>query len=199
MMAFATTSSAALTSASLGRCWAKAWWRRAWRQGLSPYGWNVSCQPLDSIAPVEVNANGEGLASIWRKQKSPHEGALSSGEARKCFRRSRPWPSRPAPEGFRLGDREIGQHLAIHFDIRLGKAVDEAAIGQAEFTHGGVDALESRARGRCASLRGDRAWRIASPCRRRPWPCDRVLAATVKAFGGLKGLLVLGVGRKRPV
>src|SRR3979490_3408015 len=41
----------------------------------------------------------------------------------------------------RLVDGEIRQHLAVHRDARLGKAVDKDAVGHAERTHRGVEAL----------------------------------------------------------
>src|SRR5256714_15676977 len=42
----------------------------------------------------------------------------------------------------RLGDGEIRQHLAVHRDARLRQAVDKDAVGHAERTHRGVDALD---------------------------------------------------------
>src|SRR3981081_3680048 len=42
----------------------------------------------------------------------------------------------------RLVDGEIRQHLAVDRDARLGKAVDKDAVGHAERTHRGIEALD---------------------------------------------------------
>src|SRR5471032_2955670 len=90
-------------------------------------------------------------------------------------------------------DGEVRQHLAVDGDARLGKAVDKHAVGHAERTHRGVEALDPQ----CAEgallalaiaesvLRGllDRGFRGA----------DGVLAATAKTLGELVDFLVLGV------
>src|SRR5438445_10604873 len=53
----------------------------------------------------------------------------------------------------RLGDGEIRQHLAVHRDARLREAVDEDAVGHAERTNRGVDALNpERAEGALLAL-----------------------------------------------
>src|ERR1700688_3887529 len=53
----------------------------------------------------------------------------------------------------RLVDGEIRQHLAVHRDARLGKAIDKPAIGHAERTHRGVEALDpQRAEGALLAL-----------------------------------------------
>src|SRR5690606_30953558 len=45
-------------------------------------------------------------------------------------------------EGRRLGDREIGQHLAVDCHLSLAEAVDKSSVGQAVVADGGVDALD---------------------------------------------------------
>ena len=45
-------------------------------------------------------------------------------------------------EGVRFADGDVGQNLAVDLDAGLVQAVDEAAVGEAFFTHGGVDALD---------------------------------------------------------
>src|SRR3977135_1234685 len=53
----------------------------------------------------------------------------------------------------RLVDGEIRQHLAVDRDARLGKAVDKDAVGHAERTHGGIEALNpQRAEGALLAL-----------------------------------------------
>ena len=41
-----------------------------------------------------------------------------------------------------LGDRDIGEHLAVDRDPSLAEAVDKSAVGQAVLAHRGVDALD---------------------------------------------------------
>src|SRR2546423_6803534 len=53
----------------------------------------------------------------------------------------------------RLGDGEIRQHLAVHRDARLRQAVDKDAVGHAERTDRGIDALDpQRAEGELLAL-----------------------------------------------
>src|ERR1700722_8561673 len=93
----------------------------------------------------------------------------------------------------RLVDREIRQNLAVDRDARLGETVDKDAVGHAERTHGGIEALDpQRAEGALLALA------VAE----RVLPglfdgglggADGVLAAAVKTHGGLVDFLVLGV------
>src|SRR5881394_2543109 len=56
-------------------------------------------------------------------------------------------------EGGRLADGEVGQHLAVDRNAGLGETVDEPAVGEAEGTHRGVEALDpQRAEGALAPL-----------------------------------------------
>src|ERR1043165_5683321 len=41
-----------------------------------------------------------------------------------------------------LVDRQIGQDLAVDHDPGAGEPGDKSAVGEAMFTHGGVDALD---------------------------------------------------------
>src|SRR5207237_10581768 len=44
-------------------------------------------------------------------------------------------------EALGIADGEIGENLAVHFDSGLAEPVDKSAVGEAEFTGRGVDAL----------------------------------------------------------
>src|ERR1700712_5032720 len=93
----------------------------------------------------------------------------------------------------RLVDGEIRQHLAVHRDARLGEAVDKDAVGHAERTHRGVEALDPQcAEGALLALavaEGILPGLLDSGF----GGADGVLAAAVKALGGLVDFLVLGV------
>ena len=43
-------------------------------------------------------------------------------------------------ECFRIGDGHIGENLAVHLDVGLGKLVNELAVADAVFTDGGIEA-----------------------------------------------------------
>src|SRR5690606_35472895 len=74
-------------------------------------------------------------------------------------------------------------------------AVDEAAIGQAEFANGSIDALNPQG-AEIALLHLAVASRILpGTIDGRLCSADRILAAAVKALGCLEGLGVLGAGR----
>src|ERR1700729_3806906 len=93
----------------------------------------------------------------------------------------------------RLVDGEIRQHLAVDRDARLGKAVDKPAVGHSERPHGGIEALDpQRAEGALLALavaEGVLPGLLDSGL----GGADGVLAAAVKALGGLVDFLVLGV------
>src|SRR5581483_962219 len=93
-----------------------------------------------------------------------------------------------------LVDGEIGQHLAVDDDAGLGEPVDKSAVGQAEGTDGGVEALDpERAEGALLALAvAERI--LAGLLDRLLGGADGVLAAAVIALGGLEDFLVLGVG-----
>src|SRR5437868_3196825 len=93
----------------------------------------------------------------------------------------------------RLGDGEIRQHLAVHRDARLRQAVDKDAVGHAERTHRGVDALDpQRAEGALLALAVAEGI-LPGLVDRGLGGADGVLAAAGKALGGLVDFLVLGV------
>src|ERR1700712_2574115 len=95
-------------------------------------------------------------------------------------------------EGAGLVRGEIGEDLAVDLDARLGEPADKSAVGDAVFAAAGVDALNpKRAEVTLLLLAADvvvlqRA--IDGGVGRR----DRVLAAAVKALGGLEDLLAAG-------
>src|ERR1700712_3147560 len=78
-------------------------------------------------------------------------------------------------ERHRFGDGEVRQNLAVHGDAGLGEPVDEDAVGHAERTHRGVDALDpQRAEGPLLALA----------------VAERILAGLVDGgLGGANGVL----------
>src|SRR5690606_34758092 len=97
-------------------------------------------------------------------------------------------------ESLRLMDRHVGENLAVNLDPGLVQAVDEAAIGQAVFASGGIDALDPQ---------GAKIALAIAPVARRilhrfldglPRNADRVLATAAKALRRLENLLVPGIG-----
>src|SRR5262249_11814050 len=93
----------------------------------------------------------------------------------------------------RLVDREIRQHLAVDHDARLRQSVDKSAVGEAEWTHRGVQPLDPE-RAESALLALAVAERILPGLLDRLLgDADGVLAAAVIALGGLVDFLVLGV------
>src|ERR1700736_6367588 len=90
-------------------------------------------------------------------------------------------------------DREVRQHLAIDGDARLGKAVDKDAVGHAERTHRGIEALDPQcAEGALLALAVTEGI-LPGLLDCRLGGADSVFAAAVKTLGGLVDLLVLGV------
>src|SRR3984957_13141909 len=97
----------------------------------------------------------------------------------------------------RLVDREIREHLAVDGDAGLGQAVDKHAVGHAERADGSVKTLNpQRAEGALLALAIAEGILPGLFDRGLGGP-DRVLAAAVKALGGLVDFLVLG-GRGHP-
>src|SRR5260221_13256638 len=95
----------------------------------------------------------------------------------------------------RLVDGEIRQHLAVDRDARLGKAVDKDAVGHAERTHGGIEALNpQRAEGALLALAAAEGV-LRGLVHRGLGGADGVLAAAVKDLGGLVEFIELGVRR----
>src|SRR3954453_21841741 len=93
----------------------------------------------------------------------------------------------------RLVDGEIRQHLAVHRDARLRQAVDKHAVGHAERTHRGIDALDPEcAEGALLALAVAEGI-LPGLVDRGLGGADGVLAAAGKTLGGLVDFLVLGV------
>src|SRR6202171_5000387 len=93
----------------------------------------------------------------------------------------------------RLVDGEIRQHLAVYRDARLRQAVDKDAVGHAERTHRGVEALDpQRAESALLALAVAEGV-LPGLLDRGLGGADGVLAAAVKTLGGLVDFLVLGV------
>ena len=92
-----------------------------------------------------------------------------------------------------FGDGEIRQHLAVDGNTGLGETVDEDAVGHAERTDRGVDALDpERAEGALLALAvAERI--LAGLVDRGLGGANGVLAAAGKTLGGLVDFLVLGV------
>src|SRR5947209_19947751 len=96
-------------------------------------------------------------------------------------------------ERLRLADRKLGQNLAVDLDAGFGKPVDEARIGQPEFAHRRIEALNPK-RAEDALLRLAVACRILHRAIDGGFRgADRILATAVEALRLLQCLLVLGV------
>src|SRR5882724_12254145 len=93
----------------------------------------------------------------------------------------------------RLVDGEIRQHLAVDRDARLGEAVDKDAIGHAERTNRGIDALDPERAERALLALAIAEGILAGLLDRGLGGADGVLAAAVKTFCRLVDFLVLGV------
>src|ERR1700722_8990332 len=93
----------------------------------------------------------------------------------------------------RFVDGEVRQHLAVDRDARLGEAVDKDAVGHAERTHGGIEALDPQcAEGALLALAVAEGV-LPGLVDRRLGGANGILAAAVKTLGGLVDFLVLGV------
>src|SRR5690349_5550158 len=97
-------------------------------------------------------------------------------------------------ERCRFVDREIRQHLAVDGDAGLREAVDKSAVGQAERTDRGVEALNPEGTERTLLALAIAEGVLAGLLDRLLGDADGVLAAAVIALGSLEDLLVLGVG-----
>src|SRR5438105_1805080 len=93
----------------------------------------------------------------------------------------------------RLVDGEVRQHLAVHRDPRLGKAVDKHAVGHAERAHRGVQALNPQGAESALLALAVAEGILPSLLDGGLGGANRVLAAAVKTLGGLVYFLVLGV------
>src|ERR1700722_17447436 len=93
----------------------------------------------------------------------------------------------------RFVDGEVRQYLAVDRNARLGETVDKDAVGHAERTHGGIEALDpQRAEGALLALAGAEGV-LPGLVDGGLGGADGVLAAAVKTLGGLVDFLVLGV------
>src|SRR5258708_3785147 len=93
----------------------------------------------------------------------------------------------------RLVDGEVRQHLAVDRDARLGEAVDKDAVGHAERTHGGVEALDPQcAEGTLLALAVAEGV-LPGLLDRGLGGADGVLAPAAEALGKFVDFLVLGV------
>ncbi|MNY17292.1 hypothetical protein D3C86_1506000 [compost metagenome] len=91
-------------------------------------------------------------------------------------------------------DSHVGQNLAVDFDASLVQAVDEAAIGQAEFANSSVDTLDPQS-AEVALVDLAVAVSVLLGTIHGSLCCaDGVLAAAVEALGCLECLGVLGAG-----
>ena len=92
-----------------------------------------------------------------------------------------------------LVDGEIRQHLAIDHEAGLRKAVNKSTVGEAKRAHGRVQALDPQgAEGALLAL-SVAVGVLRRLIHRLLGDADGILAAAVKALGGLEDFLVLGV------
>ena len=89
-------------------------------------------------------------------------------------------------------DGQIGQHLAVHFDGGLLQAVHEAAVGQADFTRGGVDTGDPQGTELALALTTVAVSVLAGLHDRLLGDPIYVLATAAIALGLIKDLLVTG-------
>src|SRR4029077_12960537 len=97
-------------------------------------------------------------------------------------------------EGRRLGDGEVGKHLAVDGDAGLAQAGDEAAVIEPERAHRGVEALDPQCAERALLPLAVAEGILVRLLHRLLGDADGVLAPAVIALGGLEYLLVLGMG-----
>src|ERR1700687_4392114 len=97
-------------------------------------------------------------------------------------------------ERSRLGDGEVGQHLAVDHDAGLAQAGDEAAVVQPERAHRRIEPLDPQsAEGALLSLAVAEGI-LARLLHRLLGDADGVLAPAAIALGGLEHFLVLRMG-----
>jgi hypothetical protein len=90
-------------------------------------------------------------------------------------------------------DRHVGKNLAVDFDAGLVQTVDEAAVGQAEFADGSVDALDPEGAEIALVDLAVAVGVLLGAIDGSLGGTDGVLAAAIEALGLLENLLVLGV------
>ena len=91
-------------------------------------------------------------------------------------------------------DGEVGEDLAVDFDASLVQAVDEAAVGQAEFADGSVDTLDPQSAEIALLNLAVAISLLAGLFDGLARDADGVLAAAVETLGLLEYLVVLGAG-----
>src|SRR5690606_41309176 len=92
-----------------------------------------------------------------------------------------------------LGDREIGEHLAVDRDLSLAEAVDKSTIGQPVIAHRGVDALDPQGAEIALLVAPVPVGVLAGLVDGGLGGPAGILAAAVKALRLLQDLLVTGV------
>src|SRR5580704_974950 len=181
----ATRTASSAGSSPAAAMSARIWSSRACRSDMDDPRQNGAC--VDRLARImKPSLAGRGL--------SPRRAAASEGA-----------DSKPSGRQGGLGffhdrlkcrwftDREIRQHFAIDSNASPAEAVDKSTICQAEFAHGGIEALDPKgAKGSLAPLAVAEGILIGLLHRLLGDP-NRILAPAVIAFGGLKDLLVFGV------
>src|ERR1700722_16351277 len=98
----------------------------------------------------------------------------------------------------RLGNGEVGQHLAVDFDPRRGKAGNKAAVGQPMLTHRRIDALNPQSAKLALAVLAVAIGVLHRLVDRGLGGADRVLAPAKETLGGLEYFLVFGVGGYAP-
>ena len=102
---------------------------------------------------------------IARESREPVKGPLAFHSGRQCGLGL----LGDRLERRRLGDREIRQHLAVDRDARLREAVDKDAVGHAERTNRGIDALDPERAERALLALAVAERVLRRPSRPRPW------------------------------
>ena len=102
-----------------------------------------------------------------------------------------PWPSRRWPRSRRLGDREIGENLAVDLDPRHDKAGDKARVGQPVLAHRRVDALDPQRAEFALAVLAVAVGVLQRLVDRSLGGADGVLAAAEETLGGFRTFLCL--------
>src|SRR5580700_2314694 len=98
----------------------------------------------------------------------------------------------------RLGNGEVGQHLAVDFDPRRGKAGNKAAVGQPVLAHRRIDALNPQSTKLALAILAVAIGVLHRLVDRGLSGADRILAPAKETLGGLEHFLVFSVGGNAP-